>query len=103
MRRVFRNAGVIPLLFLTASAVRAQQKVDPGNMYYRIWATLPVVGTGKAGDPIRPMLVPNGPPRPNVKGKGKVVAPPAPRTGILGMQTWMSDDGKTALVELVAA
>src|SRR5205823_3042029 len=85
LRAVRYYAVVVSFLPLIALAVYGQQKVDPGNMYYRIWATLPVIGTGKAGDPIRPMLVPNVSAIPNLQGKAIVAA--KPRAGILGMQT----------------
>src|SRR5262249_2406796 len=53
---------------------------------------VPLVGTGKRGDPIRPAFVP---------------APPAPgaapdQKGILGFTMQMCDDHKHALVEFVA-
>jgi hypothetical protein len=73
--------------------------VDPGQMYHRVWARVPIVGTGKSGDPIRPMLAPlpqSTPAQPS--------APVAkPHSGILGYTMLISDDGKWALCEFVGA
>ena len=87
--------------FLLAATVSGQDRLDPMFLYERIWATVPVVGTGKAHDPFRLMFVPNPAAhlRQNApKGKG-----PDRKTDILTFQVWFSDDGKTALVEFVAA
>jgi hypothetical protein len=32
--------------------------VSPGNMYHRVYAVVPLVGSGTKADPKRPMLVP---------------------------------------------
>ena len=50
-----------------------------------------MIGTGKKGDPFRPMFVPATP------------AAAGSHSGILAYQMHVSDDGKFALVELVAA
>jgi hypothetical protein len=75
-----------------APRVDTVHKVDPGNMYHRVWAVVPLIGSGtKADDPRRPMFVP---------------APsqtPRDRSGILSYQMQLSDDGKWALVEFVGA
>lgn len=68
-----------------------REAVATDRMYYRAHAIVPIVGTGKAGDPMRPMF-----------------APPSPQTstnrkGILGYTWEPSDDGKSALVEFVGA
>jgi hypothetical protein len=101
MRTAVRHAIAIPVILLAASAVSAQQqKVDAGFSYHRIWATLPVIGTGHQDDPLRAMFVP----APLTATQGKVQAQAkSTRSSILGMQSWISDDGKTMLVELVAA
>ena len=83
------RAAVVALV--CASGLLAQQRVPPELMYHRIWAVLPLVGTGTAADPIRPMFMP----KPADAKQG--------RSGILAMHVELSDDGKTALVELVAA
>jgi hypothetical protein len=81
----------LTLLCILAASVFSQQRVDSGNLYHRILAVLPMVGTGTWDDPKRPMFVP----------------PPSQmstdRSGILAFQFQLSDDGKFALVELVTA
>lgn len=69
----------------------AQQPGSPGGNYHRVWAVTPLVGSGKPGDPIRPMFVPAEP------------AAASDRSGVLGYQMQLSDDGKFALVEFVFA
>ena len=61
--------------------------VDPGNMYYRIYAVVPLVGTGQQGDPKRPMFVP--------------AQATKDRSGIIGWQMTLSDDKNSAIVEFV--
>ncbi len=60
-------------------------------MYERVLAIVPLVGTGTAADPQRPMYAP----------VGSAIGPTS-RTGILGYTYVLSDDGKFALVEYVA-
>ena len=67
------------------------RRVDPGQMYHRVWARVPMIGTGKAGDPLRPMFAPFG------------VQATAAHTGIIGFQMQISDDGQWALCEFVGA
>src|SRR5437762_13320772 len=64
-------------------------RVEPGNMYVRFVAVVPLVGTGRPGDPKRPDFLP----APTAK-----VDP----NGILGFTMQLSDDRKHALVEFVA-
>jgi hypothetical protein len=68
-----------------------QRRVDPASMYHRVYAVVPMIGTGTKADPFRPMLVPQSAPATGT------------RTGILAYQIQMSDDGKSALVEFVGA
>jgi hypothetical protein len=90
---------------LSIASLFAQQPVDPSFLYHRIWATVPMVGVGTAADPIRPMFTPK--PVDLRAARARIVQSGRPvkedRPGIIGMQTWISDDGKTALVEFVAA
>ena len=58
-------------------------------MYHRVYARVPLVGSGKPDDPIRPMFAPT--------------APSKDHTGILGYSMQISDDGKWALCEFVGA
>ena len=61
-------------------------------MYERVLAVVPLVGSGTLSDPIRPMYAP---------APSELV--PGSRTGILAYTHVLSDDGKVALVEYVAA
>lgn len=84
---------MFPRLFaisVFAAALYAQQKLSPGMTYHRVWMVTPLQGTGKAGDPQRPMFVPAS-------------AAASGRSGVLGFQMQLSDDGKFALVEYVFA
>jgi hypothetical protein len=78
-----------------ASATRIapvnERKVDPASMYHRAYAVVPMVGSGTQSDPFRPMFAPT------------TSTAAATRTGILAYQMQVSDDGKSALVEFVAA
>jgi hypothetical protein len=65
--------------------------VSPENGYHHILTVVPYVGTGKPGDPKRPMYAPAV--RANVNS----------RSDILAFVQLPSDDGKFALVEFVAA
>lgn len=67
-------------------------RVDPGQMYHRVYARMPLTGTGKKGDPIRPMVVP-----------AAFAASPGTHSGVLGYTMLISDDGKWALCEFVGA
>jgi hypothetical protein len=69
----------------------AQQPVDPGLTYHRVWAVTPLVGSGTPADPRRPLLVPAKP------------ASPSDRSGLLAYSMQLSDDGNFALVEFVFA
>jgi hypothetical protein len=60
-------------------------------MYERVMAIVPVIGTGTAADPKRPLYAP-----------APHTASPTSRTGILGFTYVLSDDGRFALVEFVA-
>lgn len=77
-----------------AGALCAQQKLSPGMTYHRVWMVTPLQGTGKAGDPQRPMFVP---------ASGAAAAATGDRSGVLGFQMQLSDDGRFALVEYVFA
>jgi hypothetical protein len=65
--------------------------VPPSMMYHRVWAVTPLQGSGTAGNPWRPLFVPATPAVSN------------DRSGLLGYQMWLSDDGKSALTEMVFA
>jgi hypothetical protein len=83
---------MIRILLVTSvftAAALAQQAVDPGLTYHRVWAVTPLVGNGTASDPKRPMFVSVSP-----RAAGD-------RSGVLAYSMQLSDDGKSALVEFV--
>ena len=95
------RAGLVPLLVVCSlfaagpvvqKGVIAPHQVDAGHRHVRMLAVVPLIGTGRNGDYIRPSYVPM-PPNPG--------ANPDPN-GIIGFTAQISDDGKHALVELVA-
>jgi hypothetical protein len=102
-----------------------QQRVDPTMSYHRVLAIVPLVGSGTAGDPVRPMFAPvpqsstpNNPfgsPQTNTQNNQQsnpqntqasgtqsnpVSSPPSP--SIIAYQHQLSDDGTLSLVEFVA-
>ena len=77
-------------LFASAMALLAQTRVDPRYSYHRVIAVVPLVGAGTAQDPIRGKYVPTE----NTAGP--------PGTGIIAFAVQPTDDGKHAIVELVA-
>ncbi len=82
---------VVCLLVAVGSAF-AQHRVDPGSMYARIYAIVPMVGSGTWEDPRRPMFAPV----PHQMTPGS-------RTGFIAFNHVESDDGNVALIEIVAA
>jgi hypothetical protein len=82
---------VVCLLAAVASAF-AQHRVDPASMYSRVYAIVPMIGSGTWDDPKRPMFAP-------------VVQQmtPGSRTGIIAFNQVQSDDGNFALIEIVTA
>jgi hypothetical protein len=82
-------------LSVFAVTLFAQRSVPPEFMYHRVYAVVPLVGSGTPDDPKRPMLVPAAP------SAGQVQPQTSERPELLGWQMQMSDDGKFALVELI--
>ncbi len=78
------------LLLSSFSPLRAQPRVDPRNTYERIVCVVPLIGQGTHDDPRRPLYAP-------VPG----TQPPS-GAGIIAFTSLASDDGKFAIVELVA-
>lgn len=77
------------------------------SSYQRCMAIVPLIGSGRYGDEIRPMFVPAGgfqQNQPSVieQRNGGAAGKPA-RTGIISYSYVLSDDGKSALVEFVSA
>jgi hypothetical protein len=82
---------VVCLLVAVGSAF-AQHRVDAGNMYARVYAIVPMIGSGTWDDPKRPMFAPV-----------PEQMTPGSRTGIIAFNHVESDDGNFALIEIVAA
>ena len=78
----------IALLVLTPAW--SQHKVDLGSSHERIIAIVPMIGAGTWADPKRPMFAPTA----SQIGRDK--------SGILGYYHEPTDDGKSAIVVLVA-
>lgn len=74
----------------TAVRVDSVHQVDPTTMYYRIYAVVPLIGSGTAADPKRPMFAP------------QATDFKSDHSGLLGFQMQLSDDKTMALVEIVA-
>jgi hypothetical protein len=91
MLGAIRAAAVLVCLYALITPARAQQPVDPKNMYERVLAIVPLTGSGTVEDPILPMYAPS--PR---------TTNPTSRVGIIAYSYVPSDDGKFALVEFVA-
>src|SRR5258706_7443122 len=85
------NLGLVSDGFFLAFPALSQNRVDPGQMYYRVYARAPLIGSGKANDPKLPMFAP----LPSQMSRD--------HTGIIAYQMQISDDGKFALVEFVGA
>jgi hypothetical protein len=77
------------MISVLTGALNAQQRVSPGLTYHRVLAVSPLVGTGKSGDVKRPVFISATPSAAN------------DRSGVLGYQMQLSDDGQSALVEYV--
>lgn len=96
---MFRLAALLLLSFFSLSA---QDRVSPEFLNHRVWAVVPLIGTGTKEDPRRPMFVPSPAERRAASaarakdGKDKT-KPPA----FLGYSMQVSDDGRSALVEFV--
>ena len=73
---------------MLAAVACAQHRVDPRNTYHRIICVVPLVGTGTAEDPRRPLHAPT-----------LISASP---DGIIAFTQVPTDDGKFAIVEFVA-
>jgi hypothetical protein len=86
--------AVAPVVCLLACvwSSPAQQREDAGRMYERIYAIVPMIGSGTLADPKRPMFIP---------APGQRVA--GDRTGIIAFNSVTSDDGTVALVEIITA
>lgn len=93
---------LLPLAFQPLLLAQMAHSTAPRDPHLRIYAIVPLVGTGTAVDPKRPMFVP---------ATGLAVATPAVpslaspivvRTGIIGYNAQITDDGLSAIVEFIA-
>ena len=84
------------LLAASSSQLFAQHKVQMRNMYERLYMVVPMIGSGTAADPRRPMYVP----APAVPGTAAAAHPAS--SGIIAFAFQESDDGQYAMVQLVA-
>lgn len=78
----------LPILLLAASIspLFAQQRVEMRNMYERLYLVVPMIGDGSIDNPRRPMYAPV----------------PGQESGIIAFTFQESDNGRFALVQLVA-
>jgi hypothetical protein len=83
---------VVCSMIVAGGALAQQQHVDPGNLYARIYAIVPMTGSGTWADPKRPTFA--LPPQQMTPGV---------RTGIIAFNSVTSDDGNFALIEIVTA
>lgn len=76
------------MLILAAMPLAAEKRMDSGDRYERLLLSVPMIGTGSYADPRRPLYVP-------------ARLQPS-RNGIIGFHFDPTDDGKRAILELVA-
>ena len=74
-----------------ATVLPAQHRVDPRYSYHRLIAVVPLVGSGTPDDPIRGKYVPT-----------EAQAAIQPGIGIIAFAVQPADDGRHAIIELVA-
>ena len=84
--------GQQPTTSSSATPQMAVRHVDASQMYQRVYAIVPIIGTGTWDDPKRPMFTPT--PQSMTPGN---------RSGIIAFNQVTSDDGNFALVEVVTA
>jgi hypothetical protein len=95
------------LLSLTGIAV-AQHAVDPAQRYYRLICLVHLTGSGKSDDPVLPEYAPVsvGPTAaagaPSAHATAGSAAAAAPLTGIVAWSSQVTDDGKMAIIHIVA-
>lgn len=79
-------ATLLLFLFVFGENLPSQTAADPTVRYFRVIALVHLTGSGQKGDPKRPEFVPDA----------------TSRDGILSWSMQKSDDGKYALIQLVA-
>ncbi len=95
MVRVIWVALSVSTLGLFSLPLAAQRSVPTEVLNHRVYALVPMVGTGKPNDPRRPMMVPSAAEQAAAGTNGPKT------TDLLSFQMELSDDGKYALVEFV--
>lgn len=114
-------AGVLSILFVTGGCLVAQLRPLPPEMLgERLYGRVPMVGTGKNGDYVRPKYAPLPPPerrageaapvvediellQPEEKTRKEKERFEARKRMIGAFSYVLSDDGKSAIVEFVAS
>ena len=86
----------VALLLLLINTLFAQNRVSPEMMYHRVWAVVPLIGSGTPDNPKRPMFTPS-------RAEQAAKLKNGDRSGVLGYSMQISDDGQFALVEFVGA
>jgi hypothetical protein len=84
----------VVLLLLLINTLFAQNRVSREMMYHRVWAIVPLIGSGKPDDPKRPMFAPT-------LAEQTAKLKNGDRSGVIGFSMQVSDDGKSALVEFI--
>jgi hypothetical protein len=103
------------LLIGFSEIVSAQHAVDPAQRYHRLICLVHLTGSGKNGDPVIPEYVPvlaggptavgassTGAPSPGESSAHATTTSPAPLTGIVAWSSQITDDGKMAIIHIVA-
>lgn len=92
------------LLLTCVYTLSAQDRVAPEMMYHRVWAIVPLIGSGTKDDPRRPMFAPAPPDfraraiaLEDARSSKQDVPPPA----ILSYTMQLTDDKQSAIVEFV--
>lgn len=97
---------VLAFLFLTITGLLNAQGTGVlavQSSYARAYAIVPLVGRGTFDDPVRPMFAPTAATAQSAANREISVPGKLPeRTGIIGYASVTTDDGKAAIVELVA-
>jgi hypothetical protein len=94
----------LALLLTCVYVLSAQDHVAQEMMYHRVWAIVPLVGTGTADDPRRPMFAPS---LADSKARAKALQDAAiskkdvPPPAIISFTMQLADDKKSAIVEFV--
>lgn len=104
LNRVPIVTAALALIFTQVSLVgQMRHTTAPPDPYHRIYVLVPLQGAGTAADPKRPMFVPVVGFPGLLPGKPTPASPVIARSGIIGYHSQITDDGKDAIVEFIAA